>query len=194
MRGGSYKRFGLLLAVGLVLAGCQHQAEQQRQAAEALSTGTLAQRQYTTRRFDTRDETAILAASAGVLQDLGFNIDETSRGTGLVIGSKDRDAVQPGQVLFAALLVGMGAKPETTGQVAWASTPRLENSGAALGLPMASSFSFQTHPLKDNKGSETILILPAWALTAFFMFLPAWWMAKKIKPQSKEAKKKAAKA
>ena len=83
------------------------------------------------------------------------------------------------------------AKPETTGQVAWASTPRLENSGAALGLPLASSFSFQNHPLKDNKGSETFLVTPAWAVTALFMFLPAWWMAKKIKPQSKEAKKKA---
>lgn len=115
MRAGTYKRFGLVLAAGLILAACQHQAEQQRQATEALSTGTLAQRQYTTRRFDTKDETVILAASAGVLQDLGFNIDETSRGTGLLIGSKDRDAVQPGQVLFAALLVGMGAKPETTG-------------------------------------------------------------------------------
>jgi hypothetical protein len=105
----------MMLAAGLVLAGCQHQAEQRRQATEALTGGTLAQRQYTTRRFDTKDEASIMSASAGVLQDLGFNIDEASRGTGLLVGSKDRDAVQPGQVLFAALLVGMGAKPETTG-------------------------------------------------------------------------------
>lgn len=103
-----------MLSVGLVLAGCQHQAEQQRQATQALSTGTLAQRQYTTRRFDTKDETTILAASAGVLQDLGFNIDETSRGTGLLVASKDRDAIQPGQLLFAALL-GFSSKPEATG-------------------------------------------------------------------------------
>lgn len=111
----AYMRYGLVLAAALLFAGCQHQAEQQRQATAALTGGTLAQRQYTTRRFDTRDETAIMAASAGVLQDLGFNIDETSRSTGLIVGSKDRDAVQASQVLFAGLLVGLGAKPEATG-------------------------------------------------------------------------------
>lgn len=104
------------VALTIPLAACQaHMADQQKQAAAALTGDTLAQRQYTTRRFDTRDETMIMAASAGVLQDLGFNIDETSRSTGLLAGSKDRDAVQPGQVLFAALIVAFGGKPETTG-------------------------------------------------------------------------------
>lgn len=105
----------LVLGLGLLLGGCQQHAQQQQRMTEALTSGTLAQRQYTTRRFETNDEAALMAASAGVLQDLGFNIDEASRSTGLLVGSKDRDAVQPGQVLFAALLMGMGAKPETTG-------------------------------------------------------------------------------
>jgi PBP1b-binding outer membrane lipoprotein LpoB len=105
-----------VVAVALLLGGCPaHMAEQQKQATAALTTGTLAQRQYTTRRFDTKDETAVMAASAGVLQDLGFNIDETSRSTGLLVASKDRDAVQAGQVLFSALVIALGAKPETAG-------------------------------------------------------------------------------
>lgn len=84
------------------------------------------------------------------------------------------------------------ATDKGSGQVAWASTPRLEHGVSPIGLPLASGFSYQSHPLKDNKGIETILILPAWAVTAVFMFLPAWFIAKKIKPRSKEGKKKAA--
>ena len=49
-------------------------------------------------RFDTKDEGAILAAAAGVMQDLGFTIEETQAKAELVSGSKDRDAVEAQQV------------------------------------------------------------------------------------------------
>jgi hypothetical protein len=66
-----------------------------------LSKESLKDRQLQTRRFDT-DEKTLLSASAAVLQDLGFNIDE-------IVCSKQRDATSAGQMagaIFIALLTG----------------------------------------------------------------------------------------
>lgn len=83
-------------SLALLAGGCQqHPADLQKSAALAL-TGDTAQRQYSSRRFEIKDEISMMAASAGVLQDLGFNIDETSRATGLIVASKNRDAVESG--------------------------------------------------------------------------------------------------
>lgn len=74
---------------------------------------TLEERQLQTKRFDTNDETMVLQAVAGLLQDLGFNIDESETKLGLIVASKDRDATDGGQValaIFVALLGG-GATP-----------------------------------------------------------------------------------
>lgn len=73
-----------------------------------------------------------------------------------------------------------------SGQLAWASTPKLANGAPPAGLTLASGFSYQSHPLKDDRGIETILILPAWLITAMFAVLPAFWIAKKIRPKSKK--------
>ncbi len=79
-----------VLAVGLlVVAGCQQKIPKE---ALQLTQESLAQRQAQTRRFDTSDETMLLSASAAVLQDLGFNLDESETKLGLVVASKDRDA------------------------------------------------------------------------------------------------------
>lgn len=56
------------------------------------------------RRFDTSDEKKILAASAALLQDLGFNIEETSADLGLLVASKDRSAVETGQVIGSVMV------------------------------------------------------------------------------------------
>lgn len=108
-----------LLIVGLgVLAGCQqHAADQQQRATMALTQNdTLAQRQMQARRFDTKDEVVILSASAAVLQDLGFNIEETSQKTGLLMASKNRSAEEAGQIagqlLLAGLIAGMGGRAD----------------------------------------------------------------------------------
>jgi hypothetical protein len=70
-----------------------------------LSSESLKQRQLQTRRFDSSDEAKLLSASAAVLQDLGFNIDESETKLGLIVGSKDRDAIEAGQVI-GAIVVG----------------------------------------------------------------------------------------
>lgn len=77
--------------------------------ALALEETSLERRQLQIRRFDTTDEKKILIASAGLLQDLGFTIDTSETSLGLVVGSKDRDATEPGQVAGAiayAILTG----------------------------------------------------------------------------------------
>jgi len=74
-----------------------------------LDSESLKQRQMQTRVFQTDDEAKVLAACAALLQDTGFNIDESETKLGVIVGSKDRSAVSAGQVvasIFVALLTG----------------------------------------------------------------------------------------
>lgn len=82
------------------------------------SQETLKERQLQTRRFDTGDEESILQAVAGLLQDLGFNIDESETKLGIIVASKDRDATDGGQVALAFLvaLAGGGTTPVDSNQ------------------------------------------------------------------------------
>jgi hypothetical protein len=101
------------LVLALALAGCQTSVEQQTSAL-TLGPQSEARHQQEMRRYDTRDENAILSASSAVLQDLGFTIEETSAGGGLIVGAKDRDAVEAGevagQIFLAAVIAAMGGK------------------------------------------------------------------------------------
>lgn len=85
-----------VMAIGICAsAGC---AQKIPRAALAMAEPTLQVRERTTRRFDTRDELKLLSASAALLQDLGFTIDESELPVGLIVASKDRSAVEGGQV------------------------------------------------------------------------------------------------
>lgn len=66
---------------------------------------SLEWRQRSTRRFSTADEKNILAASAGLLQDLGFTIDDSESDLGLIVASKDRSAVDGGQVAGKVFMI-----------------------------------------------------------------------------------------
>ncbi len=62
------------------------------------------------RMYSTTDEKAVLIASGQLLQDLGFNLEESNKDVGLLVGSKDRTAVDGGQVagqIFAAVILGV---------------------------------------------------------------------------------------
>jgi hypothetical protein len=87
----------LVVAVAACTPGIPKEALQ-------LSQESLQRRQLQTREFDTADEASILSASAGVLQDLGFNLDESETHLGVIVASKDRDATETGQVVGAVLL------------------------------------------------------------------------------------------
>ena len=99
----------MLLALA-VLPGCQPSVQQETQAL-TLAPDAPALRQQQMRRFDTRDEALLLRASVGVMQDLGFQIDEATPSAGVVIGSKDRDARDSAQMaghLALAILLAAG--------------------------------------------------------------------------------------
>lgn len=86
------------------LSGCQ------TLPADAFKLGpeSMAERQSQTRRFDGISENDLLAASAGVLQDLGYTITESETKLGVIVGSKDRDATNSGQVAAAVFLALLG--------------------------------------------------------------------------------------
>ena len=98
-----------LLALCLpFLDGCQTPPE----SAMALSPDSLKLRQLQTRRVEGIDEKALLAASVGVLQDLGFNIDESETRLGVIVASKKRSAIDTGDIAASALeslIIGMVA-------------------------------------------------------------------------------------
>ena len=95
---------GSTAVLALLLQGC---ATGIPKDALTITPDTLERRQLQTRRFEGTDEKKILAASAGVLQDLGFNLDESETQLGVIVASKDRSAVTGGQVLGAILLAAL---------------------------------------------------------------------------------------
>ena len=100
------------IGVAFLSTSCQTTGTASRTHASALmmDQSSVQLRQIQSRRFDTADEAMILRACAAVMQDLGFTIEESSKETGLIVGSKDRDAIEAGQVagqLFLATLVAV---------------------------------------------------------------------------------------
>lgn len=87
-----------------LLVGCQTIPKD----ALKLAPESLEKRTLQTRQFEGIFEADILAASAGVIQDLGFNIDESETKLGLIVGSKERDATEAGQVAAAVIVALLG--------------------------------------------------------------------------------------
>lgn len=114
-------------AVAVLVTGCQGDGSSvdRQTAALTLSGQSVKQRQMQIRRFETVDEAGLLSAAAAVMQDLGFTIEESKIGAGLVIGAKDRDAVEAGQMagqlFFAALVTAMGG----TANPSWDATQNI---------------------------------------------------------------------
>lgn len=97
----------LIVIIALGVSACATSIPQE---ALELRKESLQLRQLQTRRFDTSNEKALLSASAAVLQDLGFNIDESETHLGVIVGSKDRSARDGGQIAGAvAMAVLFGA-------------------------------------------------------------------------------------
>ncbi|MDH3588513.1 MAG: hypothetical protein OEQ74_03845 [Gammaproteobacteria bacterium] len=92
---------GYLIVFTIGLGGC---ATAPTLDASELTVDTLERRQLQTRRFDGISENQILAASAGVLQDLGFNLDESETKLGIIVASKQRTAREPTQIATSILL------------------------------------------------------------------------------------------
>lgn len=68
------------------------------------SEGYLEKRELQMRQYDTKDEEKIILAVAGVLQDLGFIINEGESNLGLIVASKKADATDTGQIAGPVVL------------------------------------------------------------------------------------------
>jgi hypothetical protein len=69
-----------------------------------LTATSLQDRQLQSRQFPTLDNKLLLSAGAGVLQDMGYSIDESNSGLGVLTASKKADAKSAGQIAGAVLL------------------------------------------------------------------------------------------
>jgi hypothetical protein len=95
---------GVVTLCLVFLQGCQTTIPKD---ALVLSPDSLERRQLQTRRIDGISEVKLLAASVGVLQDLGFEIDESETKLGVIVASKDRSAVSTAQVMGSILLAAL---------------------------------------------------------------------------------------
>lgn len=101
------KKYPFHLCLIFLLCACQSIPKD----ALVLSPESLQERQMQTRKFETRDEAKILEACAGLLQDMGFNIDESETQLGLIVGSKMRSAENVGQIVTAVIILAMTGLP-----------------------------------------------------------------------------------
>ena len=95
------KILGFFSFLIFVLVSCQSGIPKK---ALTLSPESLKDRQLQTRIFETGDEKNLLTASAAVLQDLCFSIDESEIACGVIVSSRDRDVTDVGEVLLSYAL------------------------------------------------------------------------------------------
>lgn len=89
------------LTIVAMLGGCANQIPPE---ALQFQADTLANRQMQSRKYDIKTEKDLLSASSNVLQDMGFNLDESNVPLGVIVASKSRDATDGGQIAGAILL------------------------------------------------------------------------------------------
>lgn len=70
------------------LGGCLASTADQQAAALSPQASAIALRSRQSRRFDTIDQTLMMQAILGALQDLGFTIEESQAASGVVVGSR----------------------------------------------------------------------------------------------------------
>jgi len=94
---------------------------------------TLQKRSLESRRFSGISEADLLRASASVLQDLGFTIDESETKLGVIVASKTRSAKNQAEQVWKGV-------------------------GCVLGA-LAGDASFCHHPIKDRQVLRTSLVV-----------------------------------
>ena len=90
-----------------------------------------------------------------------------------------------GKVMFTRTLAPTGAEAPM-GQLTWGSMPYGAGKSANEPQLQWTSFTYTTHPLSDKSGgTESTLILPAWAIAGASSLIPLMWGAAKMKPKKK---------
>jgi len=104
-------RWLLLPIAAALFAGCV-QPMPKVEGFFQLTPQSAQHRALQTRTFETTDEKELLSASAAVLQDLGFQVEESVKEVGMLRAAKERGAREYGQEImqsFIVLLSGVGA-------------------------------------------------------------------------------------
>lgn len=107
----------LALCISLVISGAGHTATMGQPDSAAttkdeissedvlkLEPESMAQRQLQTRKYNTTSEEKIITTCVNVLQDSGFTIENTEAKLGTILASKEREAVETGQVAGAIII------------------------------------------------------------------------------------------
>ncbi len=104
----------LLLPVGFgLLSGCV-QAMPKVGSFFEVTPQTAQHRALQTRMFDISDEKELLSASAAVLQDLGFQVEESVKEVGMLRAAKERGAREYGQEIMQSFVFLLGLFGQTT--------------------------------------------------------------------------------
>ncbi len=96
-----------LCIMALLVVGCV----QMPKDSFIVTPELLKQRQIETRRYDGIKEEDLLVACSNVLQDLGFNLDNSETKLGVLTASKQRDATNAGEIAAAVILAMLGGQP-----------------------------------------------------------------------------------
>lgn len=97
-------RVTLAFCMTALLAGCVTVPEN----AFVLTPERLEKRQIETRRYEGIKEENLLIASSNALQDMGFNLENSETKLGVLTASKQRDAVDGGEVAAAVVVALLG--------------------------------------------------------------------------------------
>jgi hypothetical protein len=99
--------FAVALALLLVLSGCTSASPAEYFRLEPQAPAYKAAQ---TRYFETHDADELLSASAAVLQDLGFHVEESGREVGFLRAAKERSARTPGEAFrrVAVMILSLG--------------------------------------------------------------------------------------
>ncbi len=96
------KRGAAMAVAGVLgLSGCAHQIPE---GAFDVSPDMMAQRQVESRKFTGISEEEILISSSNVLQDMGFNLENTEVKLGVLTANKQRDATSAGEIAGAIIV------------------------------------------------------------------------------------------
>jgi len=69
-----------------------------------LTSDSMILRQMQTRKYAISDQSKVIQSAVGLLQDDGFNIEEINSDLGVILGAKNREAVEAGQVAGAVII------------------------------------------------------------------------------------------
>lgn len=96
------------------MSGCVHGPMPKVESFFETTPQTAQHRALQTRMFDTSDEKELLSASAAVLQDLGFQVEESVKEVGMLRAAKERGAREYGQEIMQGFVFLLGLVGQTT--------------------------------------------------------------------------------